>query len=714
MANKPLWQRIVDPVIDGALKRIGRGGAGVDVLFGGENPKSPMLGFADWSQEKRERLAVTSSWVYSAINLLANKASAANLGVFEQDRESLTEIVDHPFEQIWQRPHRFFGTSFLMQYTIWWLRLRGEAYWWLIPDRAGELASMVPVPSSHMQPVPDSEEYIRGYAYWSGEQNKWVPIPADKVCYFRLPNPFDFHRGLSPLSAYRTALETDTAASRWNRDTFVKEATLRTLFSLPADLQKQVFDRAKDEILREVVQEHKRFMVVRAGQVDVKTMGLSQKDAEFLAGREFSREEIDRVVGGIPAGYWAKDATRANAEAAEMKVTNDSVWPMLVMMHDEITTQIVQPNYGENMVARFEDIRVQDRRLVVVERNQAQTTQTINEARAARGDGPYEGPMADTLGDLLVPLATNPQFAAALAGVAVALPGGGGGTLPPSKAIRDELRTWRRLARKRAGEGKALAAVGFDSDVIPANLKALVQGALERFGCDKAFRFLKQMEPVTDEAEAELISLVMEVFQRFGNTASADIRAGRDFDFSALSVALRFAIEPFLAQTATEAALRIMTETRLEFDPAVINTAAANWAETYSFELVSGLTETTRNVVSGAVKKFIETPGMTREQLEALLRPAFGGARAEMIAVTEVTRAFSQATLQYSNLIEVETGIIMEGVWNTRADELVCPICGPLNGKRDSLWSDEFPEGPPAHVNCRCFTTLRRKAEQGR
>ena len=88
-----------------------------------------------------------------------------------------------------------------------------------------------------------------------------------------------------------------------------------------------------------------------------------------------------------------------------------------------------------------------------------------------------------------------------------------------------------------------------------------------------------------------------------------------------------------------------------------------------------------------------------------LLEPAFGKARASMIATTETTRAYSRATTQYQNLLEVD-GIKTVAVWKTAADDKTCPICRPLNGEPEGVWEDDFPDGPPAHVNCRCWTNL--------
>ncbi len=45
-------------------------------------------------------------------------------------------------------------------------------------------------------------------------------------------------------------------------------------------------------------------------------------------------------------------------------------------------------------------------------------------------------------------------------------------------------------------------------------------------------------------------------------------------------------------------------------------------------------------------------------------------------------------------------------VWNTERDAKVCPICSPLDKKREPDWVAKFPTGPPAHPNCRCHLTF--------
>jgi hypothetical protein len=103
-----------------------------------------------------------------------------------------------------------------------------------------------------------------------------------------------------------------------------------------------------------------------------------------------------------------------------------------------------------------------------------------------------------------------------------------------------------------------------------------------------------------------------------------------------------------------------------------VNEDALAWARQHAGELITGITETTRSNVREAVAAWIETG----EELDALtdaLTPTFGPKRAEMIASTEVTRAYDEAN--------------------------------DLARQRVGLPATEFRA--PAHTRCRCSTHPR-------
>jgi len=257
---------------------------------------------------------------------------------------------------------------------------------------------------------------------------------------------------------------------------------------------------------------------------------------------------------------------------------------------------------------------------------------------------------------------------------------------------------WSELARWRK-TGKAQ----FNSDIIPDWYAGCVRAAIAWVGHDDAFLFLKQAD-ARGVIENRLRRKVRKVLRRYQVQAQEMIAAGREIDYNALFADLQAALRPELEAIATQRALAIGAEIGVQFDPAVINTAAADWVRDYSFGLVTRLTNTTREVLRRAMTTVIETPGILPGDLAQLLEPAFGAYRAEMIAVTEVTRAYAQAENQYQREI-AEYGVEMRRIWHTAMDDKVCAICGPLDGLREDGpkgWAAQFPDGPPAHPNCRC------------
>ena len=146
------------------------------------------------------------------------------------------------------------------------------------------------------------------------------------------------------------------------------------------------------------------------------------------------------------------------------------------------------------------------------------------------------------------------------------------------------------------------------------------------------------------------------------------------------------------------------TAVDIGFDWTLANTAARVNLQQYSFNLYYAgeysITAATERALRGYIDQFIATGGSLRD-LEQQVAYLFAPHRAEKIAITEVTRAYA-----LGNLAAWEaSGVVDRKEWRTARDELVCPICAPLNGKQAALGEtfDGVVASPPAHPRCRCF-----------
>ena len=169
-------------------------------------------------------------------------------------------------------------------------------------------------------------------------------------------------------------------------------------------------------------------------------------------------------------------------------------------------------------------------------------------------------------------------------------------------------------------------------------------------------------------------------------------------------------LRPFLQKLFLDQAERMMRDGAVGVDWALVNDRAVRWARAYTYELVSGLNATSRQTLQRTMGNYF-TESMTIGDLEDMLMGTFGPVRAEMISITEITRASARGEDALWDELQAQ-GIEMVTTWNTNNDELVCEICGPLNGKpadgRDNgepYWDTaEFGRVTmPAHPRCRCF-----------
>jgi hypothetical protein len=155
---------------------------------------------------------------------------------------------------------------------------------------------------------------------------------------------------------------------------------------------------------------------------------------------------------------------------------------------------------------------------------------------------------------------------------------------------------------------------------------------------------------------------------------------------------------------------------------------ADSYASKRSRDVAAGMASKLRDKVKAAqidAARSLSTGTATLDDVKTefnnRIRDIFNDTLPEVIAATEVTGAISNAETDVArdvnernpnagnraNPPNVGTGGNypkgrLVSFWVTEHDGLVCKICRPLNGQRESVWVHIFQSGPPAHPNCRC------------
>jgi phage portal protein BeeE len=271
-------------------------------------------------------------WVYRAVNILAEQVANTPFlfSTGERGRENL--ITSGPLLDFYSHPHPTLNRFQYWELRVIWLMLRGECF--RVPVYAD--GSHLPPPGPQTRPpkvllldpaqfyhIVENHELV-GWRYTGfgprAPMESQVFLP-EEVWFEKLPNPFDFWRGLPPLYVASIAAQTDHAAGSFMKGLMENNADLGVIIRSDEQLTPEQ---------REQMMAALRMRKRRAGTADrplllwggaqVVKPELSSADLQFLENRQFTRAEICAAFG-VPeeliattniAKYNVMDAARLN------------------------------------------------------------------------------------------------------------------------------------------------------------------------------------------------------------------------------------------------------------------------------------------------------------------------------------------------------------------------------------------------------------------
>ena len=269
-----------------------------------------------------------------------------------------------------------------------------------------------------------------------------------------------------------------------------------------------------------------------------------------------------------------------------------------------------------------------------------------------------------------------------------------------------ELKAWVKVAQKNKER-----ALSFDCNHLPIELELWIKSQISLTNCNIAhiiehsFQKSLNLETAAEKAVGRILS---RIFSKYGKPLKKYAKFGEldNLGLSELHRSLTEDLEPVLQKIYETQIKLTISETKETIPDASVDTerwttAAQDWANSYTFNLVKGITDNTRKDIQVMINKLVVNPLMTSKDIDSGLYKTFSAYRVAMIATTEVGRAKAAAINGYAELL-TEDDIPVVKRWNTSFDEKVCPICSPMDDKLDDEYKKQFEFGPPAHPNCRC------------
>lgn len=257
------------------------------------------------------------------------------------------EVIDaHPMLDLLVNPmpDRSITQNDLIQATVTYLELEGEAYWerlWQNDQRTKMVGLWPKIDPRKVWVLPGETRLADGYVYRGGV----APVVFDyrdmiQFAYFHPESPY---YGLAPTEVLRQAILADVKAIDWNRTFFDNDATPGFTLQTDQDMttqQAREIEARWDALSRGVDKSHRTRVLAKG----LKAMPVSptHKDMQFTALRGWNREEVLAAYGVPPivVGLY-KEVNRAAATTMRRLFWENTVVPRLGKLEAVLNAQLV-------------------------------------------------------------------------------------------------------------------------------------------------------------------------------------------------------------------------------------------------------------------------------------------------------------------------------------------------------------------------------------
>ena len=306
--------------------------------------------------------------VYTCVKVIAEASNDVALRVYDQKiidgkrTYVLSEKEDDPVTKLFMQVNQNTTENEFKEQTLSSLELQGNSYWWVVKNGLGIPVQMYFMRPDYVTIIPDpgTPGGVKGYKFGTGDRE--TDFAKDEVLHFKYFNPRSQFYGQSPIQAAKTTIEADIYAKLYNKQFFINSArpsgVLKSKMTLNKDSRKRI--KKQWRLAHEGVDKAHRTALLE-GDLEYQTLGLSQRDSDFIAQLKMYREVIMAIFKVPPAMMDIFEyANYANAEAQRKIFWTDVMTKKLNKLAGYINEFLIYPVWGYTKQVRFDysDIEV--------------------------------------------------------------------------------------------------------------------------------------------------------------------------------------------------------------------------------------------------------------------------------------------------------------------------------------------------------------------
>lgn len=287
-----------------------------------------------------EKTALAFSAVYKCINCISQSIAMLPVHLFKRTEKGKEKAVNHPlFQLIHLRPNFLMPSYNFFQLALIHLLLWGNFYAQITINNAGHISGLFPLDPSRITP-----HRIKGgmeYQYIT-DKGKLIKYPGYLILHIK-GFSLDGLVGLSQISLHRESIGFGMSVNESGKKFFENGLNAGHVLESPRVFKtNEGIRNLQDTFIKQYagLENAHRPIVLEEG-VKLSKLGVTLEDAQYIAAREFSEEDIAGIFRVPPHKIGLlKNATYSNIEMQSIEFVQDTLQPWITLLEQTLNWEL--------------------------------------------------------------------------------------------------------------------------------------------------------------------------------------------------------------------------------------------------------------------------------------------------------------------------------------------------------------------------------------
>ena len=285
--------------------------------------------------------ALTFSAVWAAMRLLSESISTLPVGVFRKENNGDNVEVESDLSFLVKyQPNSYQNKITFYEKIIMDMLSDGNSYVQIVRNRNGRVLELLPLNYG------DVETYTLANKLYYSDENSGETHDSENILHFKMITGPDGISGLSPIQQCKDAIGWGMDVQKYSSTFFRNGGKLSGILESDRALSEQAIDRLRNSFNKNygTLSGSNQTAVLEEG-LKYKSISVTPDQAQFLASRQFSIQEVARIFGLPP--HLLKDLSASsfnNIEMQSQEFVSYSLMPYISKIELEMSLKLFRRN----------------------------------------------------------------------------------------------------------------------------------------------------------------------------------------------------------------------------------------------------------------------------------------------------------------------------------------------------------------------------------